>query len=150
MGHRRYFKIDYLPELPDEAVEAFVAAAAGAGSPFTAFYVSPLGGAVARTDRRSMALEVPDAKWFYICQALWFDPSDADAEVAFAHAFMEAMRPWALDKALANFITADEGEQRLRASFGDDKYERLVEIKTSYDPDNVFALNPNIAPRAGR
>ena len=57
------------------------------------------------------------------------------------------MRPWTLDKAPANFVTADEGEKRLRASFGDDKYERLVAIKTSYDPGNVFALNPNIAPQ---
>jgi Berberine and berberine like len=34
----------------------------------------------------------------------------------------------------------------LRASFGSEKFERLVALKDSDDPDNVFALNPNIPP----
>ena len=145
-GISEYFKVDYLPELPDDAIDALVDKAAEARSPFTAVYLAPLGGALARTDRTSMALAVPDTKWYYFCEALWWDPAAADAEIAWAHAFKDTMRPWALDKAPANFVTADEGEKRLRASFGDDKYERLVAIKTSYDPGNVFALNPNIAP----
>ena len=35
------------------------------------------------------------------------------------------MRPWAVDRAPANFITADEGQTRLRASYGEEKYQRL-------------------------
>jgi FAD/FMN-containing dehydrogenase len=147
-GISEYFKIDYLPELPDDAIDAFVDKAAQARSPFTALYLSPLGGAIARTDRSSMALEVPDAKWFYFCEALWWNPDVAEAETAWAHAFMEAMRPWALDRAPANFVTADEAHTRLRASFGDQKYQRLVALKNTFDPSNVFALNPNIAPGA--
>ena len=95
-----------------------------------------------------MALELPDAKWFYMCEALWFDPAAAEAEIAWAHAFMRAMRPWSLNKAPANFITDDEVQTRLHASFGDAKYQRLVALKNTYDPTNVFALNPNIAPDA--
>ena len=60
------------------------------------------------------------------------------------------MRPWAVDKAPANFITADEGQTRLRASYGEAKYQRLVTLKDSYDPGNVFALNPNITPSRAR
>jgi hypothetical protein len=93
-----------------------------------------------------MALEVPDAKWFYFCEALWWDPAAADTEIAWAHSFKDTLRPWSLDKAPANFITADEGEKRLAASFGDAKYRRLVALKDTYDPGNLFALNPNITP----
>ena len=145
-GISEYFKIDYLPELPDDAIESLVDKAAAAGSPFTAIHISRLGGALDRTDRAAMALELPDAKWFYMCEALWFDPAAADAEIAWAHAFMRAMRPWSLNRAPANFITDDEVQTRLRASFGDAKYQRLVALKNTYDPTNVFALNPNIAP----
>ena len=40
----------------------------------------------------------------------------------------------------------DEGEDRVKASYGDN-YERLVEIKTKYDPDNLFSVNQNIKPQ---
>ena len=56
--------------------------------------------------------------------------------------------PWTRRR--ANFISADEGQTRLRASYGEQKYERLVALKNIYDPGNVFALNPNIAPTAAR
>ena len=149
-GISEYFKIDYLPELPDAAIDALIDNAAQARSPLTAVYLCALGGAVARTDRTTMALEVPDAKWFYFCEALWSDPADADTEITWARDFMETMRPWGLDKAPANFISADEVATRLRASYGAEKYERLVTLKNAYDPANVFALNQNILPSAGR
>ena len=53
------------------------------------------------------------------------------------------MRPWCVGKAPPNFIE-DGDHARLRASFGDEKFRRLVELKAKYDPDNVFALNQNI------
>jgi FAD/FMN-containing dehydrogenase len=145
-GISEYFKIDYLPELPDAAIDALIDKAAEAHSPFTAVYLCALGGAIARTNRSAMALEVPDAKWFYFCEALWFDPADAEAEIAWAHAFMDTMRPWGVGKAPANFITADELPTRLRPSYGPVKYERLGTLKSAYDPANVFALNQNIPP----
>ena len=108
-GISEYFKIDYLPELPDAAIDALIDTAAQARSPLSAVYLCALGGAIARTDRTTMALEVPDAKWFYFCEALWLDPADAEAEIAWAHDFMHTMRPWGVGKAPANFISADEG-----------------------------------------
>lgn len=145
-GISEYFKIDYLPELSDDAIDALVAKVADALSPMTAVYLCRLGGALAHTDRTAMALAVPDAKWFYFCEALWSDPAAAQAETAWAHAFKETMRPWGIDQAPANFITPDEGQTRLRASYGDRTYRRLVALKNTYDPGNVFALNANIAP----
>ena len=44
-----------------------------------------------------------------------------------------------------NFI-GDEGQDRIRAAYGEDKYRRLSEIKAEWDPDNVFRGNQNIQP----
>jgi FAD/FMN-containing dehydrogenase len=145
-GISEYFKVDYLNELSDEAIDAAVDKAAEVRSPFTQLIFAPLGGAVARTDRRTMALNLPDARWCYFCLAMWWDEAEAEREIAWARSFMETMRPWAANKAPPNFISTDEGAERLRASYGDDKFERLVAVKDKYDPHNVFALNQNIPP----
>lgn len=145
-GISEYLKVDYLRELPDEAIDAAVDKAAEIGSPFTQFIFAPLGGAVARADRSAMALNLPEARWLYFCLAMWWDPAETEREVAWARSLMETMRPWATNRAPPNFINADEGAERLRASYGDEKFERLVALKARYDPDNVFALNQNIPP----
>lgn len=145
-GIGEYFKVDYLRELPDEAIEAAVGKAAEIGSPFTQLIFAPLGGALARADRGAMALELPACPWLYFCLAMWWDPAEADRETAWARSLMETLRPWAVDKAPPNFVSQDEGKKRLRASYGEEKFERLVALKDKYDPGNVFALNQNIPP----
>ena len=48
-----------------------------------------------------------------------------------------------------NFLGGDESPDRVREAYGDSVYDRLVEVKTTYDPDNVFHHNQNIRPPAG-
>jgi hypothetical protein len=149
-GINEYAKIDYQPELPDEAIDAIVDVADEAPSPFTQVILCPLGGALSRTDRRAMALALPDANWMYFCLAKSWDPTQNDELRAWARAFMQTMRRWSVDKAPANFIESDEGPARLRRSYGDEKFARLEALKDEYDPDNVFSLNPNILPTTAR
>jgi FAD/FMN-containing dehydrogenase len=142
-GIKDYFKVDYLPELPDDAIDAACEQAAQRTSPQTVVVFSPLGGAMDRIDKATMALEIPQAKWNYFCLAMWTDTALTQSEIAWSREFAEVMRPWCVGKAPPNFI--DDGDHaRLRASFGDDKFRRLVELKAKYDPDNVFTLNQNI------
>lgn len=145
-GISEYAKVDYLPELPDDAIEVMIAQASQAGSAFTEIIVCPLGGAVSRMDRSAMALTVPDAKWMYFCMAKSWDAAEEEREIAWARAFMAAMRPWSAGTAPANFLLPDEGTARLRASYGEDKLPRLMALKDRYDPENVFSLNANIPP----
>lgn len=60
--------------------------------------------------------------------------------------FWEALRPYAID--IGSYVNAmtEVEDDRLRASYGPDKYDRLAAIKRTYDPDNVFHRNANIKP----
>jgi hypothetical protein len=107
----------------------------------------PLGGQMSRVDRNSMALSIPDTSWMYFCEATSWDAAVQDREIAWARDFMAAMRPWTVDKAPPNFLEPDEGLTRLQLSYGEDKYRKLVALKDTYDPRNVFTLNGNIRPR---
>jgi FAD/FMN-containing dehydrogenase len=79
--------------------------------------------------------------------ALWADPADDDAVIGWARGFRDAVRPFASGGTYLNFI-GDEGEDRVRAAFGERKYRRLTAIKARYDPGNVFRGNQNIKPAA--
>ena len=141
-----YSKSDYLQALPDDAIDEMVGRAAQAHSPFSAVILCPLGGQMSRVDRDSMALNIPDTSWMYFCEATSWDPAEQECEIAWARDFMAALRPWSVDKAPPNFLEPDEGDSRLRRSYGEEKFGKLLALKDAYDPHNVFALNGNIRP----
>jgi FAD/FMN-containing dehydrogenase len=145
-----YSKSDYLHALPDDAIDEMVRRAGQARSPFSAVILCPLGGQMSRVDRDSMALNIPDTNWMYFCEATSLDAATQDHEIGWAKDFMTAMLPWSVDQAPPNFLEPDEGTARLRRSYGEDKYRKLVTLKDTYDPRNVFTLNGNIRPSAPR
>ncbi|MFD8010197.1 BBE domain-containing protein [Streptomyces sp. NPDC058955] len=81
----------------------------------------------------------------YFCLSIWWGDEGRRHHIDWARDFHAAMRPWTTGTSVPNFISTDEGA-RLRASYGPEKYARLVALKDRYDPENVFALNQNIPP----
>jgi FAD/FMN-containing dehydrogenase len=47
-------------------------------------------------------------------------------------------------------LLGDEGEARVRAAYPGATWDRLSAVKAAYDPDNLFRLNQNVTPEAGR
>src|SRR4029079_17472842 len=69
-----------------------------------------------------------------------------EADRTWVRNFWEAMRPHATGSGgYVNFM-AEADEDRVRSSYGAEKYDRLSRIKGEYDPDNVFHHNANIRP----
>jgi FAD/FMN-containing dehydrogenase len=145
-GSHEYFRIDWLRELSDEALDAAIEHANTSPSPMTQVVFEPLGGAMDRMDRESMALSVPDAPWAYHCLGLWPNVMPDEPNVEWVRGFSEVMRPFAIGAAYPNFVAVDEDRERLISAYGPDKYARLVALKDRYDPGNLFRLNQNIKP----
>jgi FAD/FMN-containing dehydrogenase len=73
-------------------------------------------------------------------------PEELAADRAWVRSFWNALRPCASNAGgYVNFMT-EMDENRVRASYGSAKYERLSRIKARYDPDNVFHRNANVKP----
>jgi len=66
--------------------------------------------------------------------------------VAWARSLFQASAPFATGGVYVNFLTQDEGD-RVRAAYGSN-YDRLVKLKSRYDPMNLFRMNQNIRPLA--
>jgi FAD/FMN-containing dehydrogenase len=75
------------------------------------------------------------------------DPAKAGALKTWAKAYWEGVHPHNLGGGYVNFMSDDEGEARVRASYGRN-FERLVAVKRKYDPANLFRVNQNISPTA--
>jgi FAD/FMN-containing dehydrogenase len=144
-GMQNHWKAGFLRELPDSAIADVLAAAAGIPSPLTVVLLQPLGGAYARVDEQATALSHRDAGWAYHALSMWPDPADTALNRAWTESFASAMAPYGTAAAHPNYVSEDAGD-RVRRFYGAETYERLVEVKRAWDPQNTFALNQNIRP----
>jgi FAD/FMN-containing dehydrogenase len=144
-GRRNYWRSELLPEFPDDAIDALIACAATATSPSSVVVMGPTGGAVADVPDAATALSGRSASWLYHCYGIWTDPTEDDRHVAWVRATEATMRPWTMAGMPLNFVS-DVDQERVRRTFGAEKHPRLVALKDTYDPDNVFAMNQNVRP----
>ena len=101
--------------------------------------------AVARVPEESSPLTGRGAAWVSHPFAVWDDPSTDVENIEWVRRFRSDVAPYANGGVYLNFI-GTEGQDRIRDAFGEEKLARLVQVKTAYDPGNVFRGNQNIAP----
>ncbi len=144
-GFRQYWKADMYPELPDDAVDTLAAATAEPVSTMTAIIVQPTGGAVHRVADDASAMGWRSSNWALHVLGTWENDASLDEKnIAWVRNVAATMEPWRQKGTYLNYLM-DEGEQRVRDSFGP-QYDRMVELKNKYDPTNFFRLNQNIKP----
>lgn len=145
-GLRNYWKSHDFRELSDGLIEALIAAARKIPDPNSEIAFAQLGGAVSRVPATATAYSHRDGQFVLNVHGRWEDPAK-DAEcIAWARELFRATAPFATGAVYVNFLTADEGD-RIRAAYGGN-YERMVELKSRYDPRNLFRVNQNIRPAA--
>jgi FAD/FMN-containing dehydrogenase len=146
-GLRYYWKALYVDGLDDELIDLLVARADERPSAMGPVVIRQLGGAIARVPATATAFGDRSAPFNVSVDSIWEDADDDDANVAWTQQVWQELHGFSSGQAYLNFAgQLEEGEQLLRASYGDN-YERLVAVKTLYDPTNLFRVNHNIAPR---
>lgn len=110
-------------------------------------HLYPIDGAVRRLGEDATAWNARDATWSMVIAGIDADPGKAHALTQWARDYWKAVHRFNREGGYVNFMMEDEGEARIRASYGDN-YERLVAIKATYDPKNLFRVNQNIPPES--
>ena len=146
-GRNNYWKAENLSELGDEAVSTIVAHAARMTSPFTHVVIQPMGRAISRIGEDDTALGGRDAVYALHAISVWENPAEPETHIAWTREFLDALQPFTTPGISLNF-TSDQSQDKVKASFGPEKYERLVALKNKYDPKNLFRLNQNVKPSA--
>ena len=144
-GFRNYWKAEAVQEFSDELIDLVLEHGKGVGSPFDACFFQPLGGALDRIPADATAINPSAGKWFLHVFGIWETAADEESEMAWVRQWGDLMEPYARAGVPLTF-SADTGDERVRATFGDEKYARLVALKDKYDPENLFRLNQNIKP----
>jgi FAD/FMN-containing dehydrogenase len=148
-GLQQYWKASFLQELSEAAIDTIVASSAQRPTPLCHVVIEhTLGGAVSRVDREATAFQHRDVQYSFTSLGVCTDPAEVEKCVRWARECWAAMQPFATGGVYVNYLgrEADEGAERLRAAYGPEKYERLVALKNTYDPTNLFRLNQNITP----
>jgi FAD/FMN-containing dehydrogenase len=144
-GLHNYWSADYHDEFPDAAVDVFVKYGFERQSPFTQQLFVPWGGAVAHVAEGATPMTNRNVSWITHPFAMWEHPADSERNIEWARSFRRDIAHYATGGVYLNFI-GDEGQDRVRAAFGDDNYRRLAAVKGEWDPQNVFRGNQNIVP----
>jgi hypothetical protein len=145
-GNYYYWKSEYFPRLTDEALSTIREQGALGKSPLSQMVLFHIEGAISERKDDDGAVGNRNAIYAMIVVGGW-RPEDAEGErhIAWVRTAWEKLRPYSTGGTYINFQTFDEGEERIRASYGKN-FDRLGEVKAKYDPQNMFRMNRNVSP----
>jgi len=144
-GRRYYWKSEYLPRLEPELLAQVIAHAGRIVSPHSGIVLFPLDGALNRLPADHSPAGNRDAAVVVNITASWEKAEDDAPNIEWARAAWRDMRRFSTGGTYVNFLTEEEGDERTRAAYGT-HHARLVALKRTWDPDNLFRVNKNIAP----
>jgi len=142
-GNRNYWKSHNFVEMTDGMIETFVEFGETIPSELTEIACAQLGGAVNERPVEATAYPHRDAAFVMNLHTQWEDPERDEQCIAWAREMHEAMAPHATGGVYANFVPEEVGDQQ--AAYREN-YDRMVEVKTEWDPENLFRLNHNVEP----
>ncbi len=146
VGHRYYWKSNFVPALAPGLAAALENGANAMPSPYSMILVFQVGGQIQRVPKDAMAFDHRDVNFEMSIIGHWTDPGQDAENTRWARDVWTAAQPFVSPAVYSNHMTADEGEARVRAAYGPEKYARLAKLKAAYDPTNFFRQNHNIAP----
>jgi FAD/FMN-containing dehydrogenase len=144
-GSLNYWLSSFTRGLDDGLIDTVVERFATTPSPMNAIVFEHFHGAVTRIGVTDTAVPHREPGWNLLIPSVWTDPAETDANIAWTRQTFAALREHFVSRRWLNYLGDDQGSDAIRAAYGPN-YDRLLDVKRRYDPENVFHLNHNIAP----
>jgi FAD/FMN-containing dehydrogenase len=143
-GALNYWLSSFTTGMPDGLIDTIVERFASVPSPMTAILLEHFHGAVTRVGPTDTAVPHRDEGWNLLLPSEWMDPAETEANIAWTKDSFAALSEHFGGGRWLNYL-GDDQDDAIGAAYGPN-YDRLVEVKRRYDPQNVYHLNHNIVP----
>jgi FAD/FMN-containing dehydrogenase len=131
-------------QISDDSIDKMIAAMPSGTAMMNMVQIRGLGGAFARVPATATAFSDRDARYITSVIAVWMDENeDATPHREWIRSLYDQICHEA-SGVYVNFLET-ESEERIRECYGEN-FERMVELKRKYDPQNMFRYNQNIKP----
>jgi len=144
-GRRYYTKSGYFTDLDNGVMDRLAEAVSTLPSSDTQIELAYLGGAAARIGAGETAFGDRSSPFILNLLANWLDPSADAVHIAWIRTLFNGLRPAMKPGVYVNFMSGDE-QDRVPEAYHD-RWDRMVAVKSHYDPNNFFRLNQNVPPR---
>jgi FAD/FMN-containing dehydrogenase len=144
-GRRYYTKSGYFASLDDSTMDCMVDAVATIPSSDTQIELAYLGGAAAGIAATETAFGDRGAPFIMNLLGSWSEASADGGNISWIRRLFDKLRPAMKPGVYVNFMSADE-QDRVPEAYHE-RWDRMVAVKTHYDPNNFFRLNQNVPPR---
>jgi FAD/FMN-containing dehydrogenase len=143
-GIRAYWKGAFVKELPDEAIAVHVEHGSKVPEVSATMHLYPINGACHRVGPTDTAFAYREARYGMVFLASWTDPSKDAERIEWVRDYYQALAPYSEAGGYINFMQDDDYD-KIQDNYRQN-YDRLVQVKRTYDPGNLFHLNQNITP----
>jgi FAD/FMN-containing dehydrogenase len=143
-GLQNYWKSNFSKQLTDEAIDVHLEHGPKVPTVNSTMHVYSINGAVHRTAPDATAFAYRDATFATNIVGVWPDPADNEKNIKWVQNYYAATAPQSEEGGYTGFMAEDD-QSRIKANYKGN-YERLVQSKRKYDPDNLFHVNQNIKP----
>jgi FAD/FMN-containing dehydrogenase len=143
-GMLNYHRADFVDEVTDELTRTMIDAFTRVPSAHSSMLFFPNNGAASRVAPDATAF--PHRRGLHVgVYSLWTDPAQNAANISWVRDSTDRMRPYVRGVVYVNELGEDDLQNRVHQAYGTN-YHRLAQIKSKYDPQNLFCLNANIKP----
>ena len=143
-GLQHYWKANFVKELTDDAIAAHLLHGPKVPVVNSTMHIYPINGACHRVKADETAFAYRDANFATVIAGMWPDPSQNVANTKWVRDYYDATAPHSEEGGYINFMSEDD-QSRIKANYKGN-YQRLVDVKRKYDPNNLFHVNQNIKP----